>query len=84
MSLKLIAEIFSDLFDDLRFVIGVFFGSVSLILLGAGIFSRVDPVTQTNLNLFSCALMGGFSVVMVSLSLRARSQRRQESAVEAS
>lgn len=48
--------------NDLRFVIGLFFGLISLILLFAGV------TTGTQLNLFVGIFIGFFSVLMLLFS----------------
>jgi hypothetical protein len=60
------------LVSDLRFVIGVFFGILALILLGVGAFlNPAAAVGDINLNLLTGAVMAVFSCLMVTLALRA-------------
>jgi hypothetical protein len=65
----------NELLEDLRFVIGLFFAALSLILLGASLNGQTDGVTGINLNLLSAASMGSFAVFMIGLSLWARPSR---------
>lgn len=52
--------------EDLRFVIGLFFGVLAAILIGTGL---LIPHPQ-HLNLITGVCMGVFSAIMVLLSIR--------------
>lgn len=54
---------------DLRFVIGVFFGVMSLLLLGYSFFSDAHAAAHT-VNRWCGAVFGVFGVLMVVLSFR--------------
>lgn len=62
-----------QLFEDLRFVIGLFFAIISVILLVAGWTHPSSPQTQfINLNLVAGIYIGLFSMFMMSLGMMAR------------
>jgi hypothetical protein len=52
-----------QLFSDLRFMIGLYFGIISIILTGIGIFQNI-PV-----NLMAGAYLGVFSASMIGLAV---------------
>lgn len=57
----------SKRFDDLSFVIGLFFAVVGVILLLTHWFGPNDSVAGVRLNLVSGAVMTGFGVLMLVL-----------------
>ncbi len=55
------------LLEDLRFVIGLFFGIVSVILIAGG--SSAEPnVVPLSLNFYSGIAMGLFSAIMLGMA----------------
>jgi hypothetical protein len=59
---------FINLLGDLRFVIGVFFAIISLILILTGLFSGSRTPEGLNLNLISGSFIVCFSVFMLASS----------------
>ncbi len=59
------------LLEDLRFVIGLFFSLISLILLLAGVISPSNPHSDFNLNWMAAGYIGVFSGVMLFLGISA-------------
>jgi len=58
--------------DDLRFVIGLFFGIVSIILLITSFFVEATPQASDagNLNLFAGTVMFVFSAFMLGSAMK--------------
>lgn len=57
--------------EDLRFVIGIFFGIIAGILIGTGLFRGDTSASLTlglNLNLITGISMGSFSALMLWIS----------------
>jgi hypothetical protein len=63
------------LIEDLRFVIGLFFLIISVILLGLGLFSSELPAHGMNLNLGAGAVMAVFSALMLTLAVYSSSKQ---------
>ena len=60
------------MFADLRFVIGLFFLLIGLILVATGFFTPELTPSGHNLNLMTGLMMLAFSVFMLNLSVRAK------------
>lgn len=60
---------FVKLLEDLRFVIGLYFSIVSLILFSVSNVESPEHSIPLNLNLYGAIYVGGFSLVMLGLSL---------------
>jgi hypothetical protein len=58
----------STRFTDLRFIIGLFFGSLAVILVGAFAFGPSDLVADIHVNLLVGCAMGLFAAVMLGWS----------------
>jgi hypothetical protein len=57
--------------EDLRFIIGLFFGLISIILLTTSQFVSIEAThaIDPRLNPLSGGMMGIFSIVMIGLSM---------------
>ncbi len=67
---------FRNLMEDLRFIIGLFFGVISIILLLAGLIAAPNATSDFNLNLIVGGYIGCFSIVMLVLGIRASKSPR--------
>lgn len=60
------------LFEDLRFIIGLLFAILGLLVLGAGLLHPPAAPGGLNANLLGGIAMTAFAVVMLALALLAR------------
>jgi hypothetical protein len=60
------------LLEDLRFIIGLLFAILGLLVLGAGLLHAPTAPGALNANLLGGAAMTAFAVVMLALALLAR------------
>ena len=58
------------LLEDLRFVVGLLFGIISLILLGVGLLGEAQPHDELHLNLVTGACMGVFALIMLVMAVQ--------------
>jgi uncharacterized membrane protein len=69
-------------FEDLRFVIGLFFAIISVILIALGLLRPDTGIHGFNLNLISGLTMGFFAVSMLSLAIWSKSEVADVAEVE--